>query len=87
MAAINSTATIPANEASYVSGTHLADAAMFLISAKRLIERTDGEAYCLLHKALAEITAAQDYLESIDPVESPICFEVIEALKRIGRRI
>lgn len=74
------------NDAAYVSGNQLADALMFITSAMRLIEQKDGEAYCLLNKAQAEIIAAQDYLEEMDPIESPICFEVAEALNRIGRK-
>lgn len=74
------------NEAAYVSENQLADAAMFIGGAMRLIEQKDGEAYCLLDKAMTEIVAAQDYLEAMDPIESPICVEVYEVLRRIGRK-
>lgn len=80
MAAINSTT----NDASYVAGNQLADAAMFIQSAMRLIERTDGEAYCLLDKAHREIIAAQDFLEGMDAHESPISKDVAAMLGRIG---
>lgn len=80
MATANSTT----NDASYVAGNQLADAAMFIQSAMRLIEKTDSEAFCLLDKAKAEIVAAQDFLEAIDPVESPISSDVAAMLGRIG---
>lgn len=84
MATINSTSKSTTNDAAYVAGNQLADAAMFITSTMRLIEREDGEAYCLLAKAQAEIIAAQDYLESIDPIELPICAEIANALNRIA---
>lgn len=73
------------NDASYVAGNQLADAAMFIQSAMRLIEMKDDEVSGLLDKALAEIIAAQDFLEAIDPVASPIDSDVASLLKRIGR--
>lgn len=85
MADDSTTATTTSNEASYVSYNQLADAAMFITSAMRLIEETDGEAWCLLHKAHAEIIAAQDYLERIDPKASPIDSNVAAMLVRIGK--
>ena len=85
MATINSTTTTTDNDASYVAGNQLADAAMFIQSAMRLIEQTDGEAYCLLNKAHAEIIAAQDYLEAMNPIRSPISNEVADMLGRIGK--
>lgn len=84
MAAINSTTTQTGNDAVYVSENHLADAAMFISSAMRLIERTDGEAYTLLEFAIKEISTAQDYLEAMDPIESPIDASVVSMLGRIG---
>ena len=81
MAANNSTA----NDAAYVAGNQLADAAMFIQSAMRLIERKDGDAYCLLEKAQAEIIAAQDFLEGIDAVQSPIDRDVAAMLGRIAQ--
>ena len=84
MAASNSTTTTTGNDAAYVSGNQLADAAMFITSAMRLIERKDGDAYCLLEKAQAEIIAAQDYLEAMDPIESPIDASVVSMLTRMG---
>lgn len=83
MATNNSTTN---NEATYVSGNQLADAAIFIQSAMRLVDMKDGEAFCLLEKAHAEIIAAQDYLEAIDPVESPIDASIAEVLGRIGGR-
>lgn len=80
MAASNSTAQ---NDAFYVSN-NLADVAMFVMSAMRLAEQVDGEIYCLLDKAHREIIAAQDYLEAMDPVESPISKDVAAMLGRIG---
>ncbi|MDP3537432.1 MAG: hypothetical protein Q8S26_01875 [Azonexus sp.] len=74
------------NEAAYVSFNQLADALLLVTSAMRLVEHADGEAACLLAKAQAEIIAAQDYLESIDPLQSPISGELAQALNRIGRR-
>ncbi len=73
------------NDAAYVAGNQLSDAAMFIASAMRLIERTDGEAYCLLEMARKEIVAAQDYLEAIDPIESPIDDAVVAMIRRVGR--
>lgn len=84
MAAHNSTTTTTGNDAAYVSDNHLADAAMFIASVMRMIEKTDGEAFCLLAKAQAEIIAAQDFLEGIDPIESPIDPDVAAMLGRIG---
>jgi len=81
MATNNSTTN---NEAAYVSGNQLADAAMFIQSTVRLVDMKDGEVFNLLSKALAELTAAQDYLEAIDPVESPIDRDVAAMLDRIG---
>lgn len=86
MATTNFTTTTTGNDAVYVSENHLADAAMFISIAMRLVDQQDGEAACLLAKAQAEIVAAQDYLEALDPVELPICAEITEALNRIGRR-
>lgn len=80
------TADFTTNEASYVAGNQLADAAMFISCAMRLIDKTDGEAYCLLEKATAEIVAAQDYLEAMNPIKSPIDASVVEMLGRIGAR-
>lgn len=80
MATANSTS----NDAGYVAGNQLSDAAMFIQSAMRLIQKTDGGAYCLLDKALAEIVSAQDYLESMDPIESPIDESISAMLGRIG---
>lgn len=85
MATSNFTTETAGNDACYVSGTHLADAAMFIQSAMRLIEQADGEAWCLLEKAAAEINAAQDYLEELDPVAAPISGEILSMLKRVGR--
>jgi hypothetical protein len=34
---------------------------MFISSAMRLVEHKDGDAFCLLDKAMAEIIGAQDY--------------------------
>lgn len=84
MAASNSTTTTTGNDAAYVSDNHLADAAMLISSAMRLIERTDGEAYTLLEFAIKEIGAAQDYLDGMDPMESPIDRDVAAMLGRIG---
>lgn len=72
------------NDATYVAGNQLADAAMFIQSAMRLIEMKDGEAYCLLEMARKEMSAAQDYLEAIDPLESPIDPSVADMIGRIG---
>lgn len=77
------TNTTTANEFDYVS-SNLADAAMFIQSAMRLIESKDGDAFCLLDKALTEIIAAQDYLENLDPLEAPISSDVSSMLGRIG---
>ena len=85
MATTNSTTTQTGNDAAYVSENHLADAALFISSAMRLIVRTDGEAYTLLEFAIKEIGAAQDYLEGMDPTESPISEDVAEMLGRIGK--
>mgnify|MGYP003598448325 CR=1 FL=1 len=85
MAASNSTTTTTGNDAVYVSGNQLADAAMFITSAMRLIEQTDGEAHCLLELARKEIIAAQDYLEAFDPLEAPISDDVSAMLGRVGR--
>lgn len=71
------------NDFDYVSGTHLADAAMFIQSAMRLIDTKDSDAFCLLDKALAEIIAAQDYIENLDPVEAPISNDVAAMLARV----
>ncbi|MBU1363797.1 MAG: hypothetical protein KKE51_08245 [Gammaproteobacteria bacterium] len=84
MAAINSTTTTTGNDADYVSGS-LADVFMLVSAARRLIENKDGEASCLLEKAMSEIRAAQDYLEAMDPIESPISHDVAKMLGRIGR--
>lgn len=84
MAVQDSTTTTTGNDAIYVSD-QLADAAMFISSAMRLVEHKDGDAFCLLDKAMAEIRAAQDYLEAMDPVESPIDHDVAAMLGRIGR--
>lgn len=85
MGAINSTTTTTTgNDASYVSG-NLADVFMLVSAASRLIENKDGEASCLLEKAMAEIRAAQDYLEAMDPMESPISADLAEMLGRIGK--
>lgn len=80
----NSNSTIN-NDAAYVADNHLADAALFITSAMRLIEKTDGEAHCLLAKAMAEIVAAQDYLEALDPLEAPISDDVATMLGRVCR--
>lgn len=85
MAALNSTTTTTGNDASYVSGNQLADAGMFITSAMRLIGNMDGEAYCLLEMAQKEIIAAQDYLEAMGPIESPIDRDVAAMLGRIGK--
>ena len=85
MAAINSTTTTTGNDAAYVSGNQLADAAMFITSAMRLIEQTDGEAHCLLELARTEFVAAQDYLEALDPLEAPISDDVAAMLGRVCR--
>jgi hypothetical protein len=45
---------------------------MFIQSAMRLIQQ-------------AEIIAAQDYLEAMDPIESPISEDVLTMLARIGK--
>lgn len=85
MATNNSTTTTAGNDAKYVSENHLADAAMFVSSAMRLIDLKDGDAYCLLDKAMVEIIAAQDYLEAMSPIESPISEDVAAMLGRIGK--
>lgn len=85
MATNNSTAAAVNSDVAYVAGNQLADAAMFIQSAMRLIESTDSEAYCLLDKAHAEIIAAQDYLENLDPIEAPISKDVASMLGRIGK--
>jgi hypothetical protein len=85
MATINSTTTTTGNDAAYVSENHLADVALFISSAMRLIERTDGEAYTLLEFAIKEICAAQDYLEAMNPIESPISEDVAAMLGRVGK--
>ncbi len=74
------------NDAAYVAGNQLADAAMFITSVMRLIEREDGEAYCLLEMARKEINAAQDYLEALDPIEAPISKEIAVMLERVGSK-
>ena len=84
MANLNTTTTTTSNDIAYVSGNQLADAAMFITSAMRLIEMTDSEAYCLLELAKKEIIAAQDFLEAMDPVDSPIDRDVAAMLGRIG---
>lgn len=71
------------NDADYVAG-NLSDAAMFITSVMRLIERVDGEAYCLLEMARKEITAAHDYLEKASSSDMPIDPEVAEMLRRVG---
>ncbi len=84
MATTNSTTTTTCNDADYVSG-NLADVFMLLSAASRLIETKDSEAFCLLEKAMTEIVAAQDYLEAMDPIESPIDSNVAAMLGRIGK--
>jgi len=84
MATTNSTTATTGNDAAYVSENHLSDAAMFIKAAMRLIDQKDGEAFCLLDKAQAEIIAAQDYLENLDPLEVPISSDVSTMLGRIG---
>ena len=79
------TTTAPSNDVAYVSENQLADAATFIQAAMRLVDTHDAEAFILLDKALAEVVAAQDYLESINPLESPISTAVANALNRIGR--
>lgn len=83
MATVNSTTTTTGNDAAYVSG-NLADVFMLVSAASRLIENDDVEAFCLLMRAMSEITAAQDYLEAMDPIESPISDDVAEMLGRVG---
>lgn len=86
MAYMNSTITTTSgNDADYVSD-NLADVLMLVSAASRLIENKDSEAFCLLDRAMAEIVAAQDYLEAMDPIESPICAEIADTLNRIGRQ-
>lgn len=85
MAASNSTTTATCNSAADVSSTYLADAAMFIRAAMRLVDMKDGEAFCLLDKAHCEINAAQDYLEEMDLIESRIEPEIAAMLARIGR--
>ena len=84
MATINSTTTATGNDTDYVSG-NLADVFLLLSTASRLIENKDIEAFCLLEKAMAEIVAAQDYLEAMDPIESPIDQQIAAMLARVGR--
>lgn len=84
MATSNSTTTTTSNDADYVSG-NLADVFMLVSAASRLIETKDSEAFCLLEKAMAEIVAAQDFLEAMDPIESPIDRDVAAMLGRIGK--
>lgn len=84
MATSNSTTEATCNDVAYVSANQLADSAMFITSAMRLIGNTDGEAYCLLEMARNEIISAQDYLEGMDPVKSPISADVAEMLVRVG---
>jgi len=84
MAILNSTVAAT-NDAAYVSGNHLADVSMFISSAMRLVEKSDTDAYCLLEIALREIIAAQDYLEAMDPIKSPISSDVAEMLGRVGK--
>lgn len=85
MATSNSTTETTGNDVAYVSANQLADAAMFITSAMRLIGNMDGEAYCLLEMAQKEIIAAQDYPEAMDPIESPISGDVAAMLGRIGK--
>jgi hypothetical protein len=84
MATSNSTTTTTGNDADYVSG-NLADVFMLVSAASRLIETKDSEAFCLLEKAMAEIVAAQDFIEAMDPIESPIDRDVAAMLGRIGK--
>lgn len=84
MATTNFMPTTTGNDAEYVSG-NLADVFMLVSAASRLIESKDGEAFCLLEKAMAEIIAAQDYLEAMSPIESPISEDVAAMLGRIGK--
>lgn len=83
MATINSTTTTTGDDAFYVSG-NLADVYMLVSAASRLIENDDVEAFCLLMMAMSEITAAQDYLEAMDPIKSPISEDVAAMLVRVG---
>lgn len=83
MATINSTTTTTGDDAFYVSG-NLADVYMLVSAASRLIENDDVEAFCLLAMAMSEITAAQDYLEAMDPIKSPISEDVAAMLVRVG---
>lgn len=85
MAISNSTSETTGNDATYVSETYLADAWMFLANAIRLIDPTDSLAACLLDKAMDEIIAAQDYLEAMDPIKSPISEDVAAMLGQIGK--
>lgn len=85
MATTNSTTTTTGNDAAFVSENHLADAAMFIRAAMRLVDMKDTEAFILLDKAMTEIIAAQDYLEAMDPMESPISADLAEMLGRIGK--
>ena len=85
MATANSTTATTNNDAAYIAGNQLADAAMFIISAMRLIEQKDGEAFSLLELARKEIIAAQDYLEALDPLEAPISDDVAAMLGRVCR--
>jgi hypothetical protein len=84
MATTNYTTSTTGNDAAYVSENQLADAVMFIQAAMRLVDMKDAEAFILLGKAVDEIVAAQDYLESMDPVESPIDGDVAAMLSRIG---
>ncbi|NJD25619.1 MAG: hypothetical protein FIB06_09470 [Betaproteobacteria bacterium] len=85
MATAISTTAITNNQTMYVANNQLADAEMLIASAMRLIEKTDGEANCLLTKAMVEIVAAQDYLEELDPLEAPISDDVAAMPDRICR--
>lgn len=80
----NYTTSTTGNDAAYVSENQLSDAAMFIQAAMRLVDMKDAEAFILLGKAMAEIIAAQDYLEAMDPVESPIDGDIAAMLSRIG---
>lgn len=82
MATQNSTIN---SEFDYVCA-NLADAVMLISSASRLIESKDGDAFCLLDMAMAELIAAQDYLEAMPTLEAPISKELAEMLSRIGPR-
>ena len=86
MAVHNFTTTSTGNDATYIAENQLCDAAMLISCAMRLTNKTDGEAYCLLEKAMAEIIAAQEYLEGMDSTESPIDASVVDMLKRVGSK-